>query len=385
MTLPISETIRSKPSIADNIAIDVQGRIDTGLYPLGSRLPGRRALASEYGVAPLIIQKAVNQLVAAGLVAAENGRGTFVVRTNPLAPRRLGTVGIVTYVYPSWRGVGVRVEKATMIMQAVERAVSAAGGTSVFCNRYEQDGNHLSLSQAVEEVAEQGAEAVVFVLEQDEEDFERLAREHVPPLDMVAVVWDECPLPVPIVYYDSVDAGRSAAGHLIERGCRRILFFSSGTSTWTERRLQGAREIIRTAGPDYRLDVRIRADRIIPNALVDVDYESEANALSREVLDSAPPFDGVIAANDRMAVQFAAAARSRGLRAGDDYALIGFDNDDEARSAGLTSLQPPWQRMGQEAVHVLERMTAKAGAGENVRFRSQMITRKSSHLKRPKG
>jgi len=382
MPAEIASLIRNKKSIADNIALDIRKKIEVGTYLVGSCLPGRRALAAEYCVASMIIQKAVSSLIADGLVRAENGRGTYVVRTSPLPKARLGTVGIVTYVYASWKGPGKRVEKATGIIQSLERTIAAEGGSSIYLNRYRQDGLHVPPSLAVKEVVEKGAESVVFVLDQDHDDFLYLGKKGSTSIPMVSILWDESFLPMPSVYYDSIDAGRSAAIHLLDHGCRHILFFSSGSATWSERRALGASEIIRYAGKGCEIDIRTKSSRMIPNALVELDYDVEAFEYAGKIFEDGIAFDGVIAANDRMAIQFAKVAAERGLHAGADYALIGFDNDDEARMAGLSTMQPPWHQMGHEAVNLLQGIMAGSENSESVWLRSHLIVRQSSKLGR---
>ena len=380
MPAEIAKLIRNKRSISDNIATDLRRKIEQGTYRLGTCLPGRRALASEYSVASVIVQKAVNELIEDGLVRAENGRGTFVVRTTPLPTNRLGTVGIVTYVYPSWKGVGIKVEKATSIIQSLERAIAAVGGSSVFFNRYREDGNHISPRVAMQAVVDRGAESVVFVLDQDHDDFRQLGSRALMHAPAVSILWDECDVPMPRVYYDSVDAGRTAARHLIDQGCRRILYFSTVSSTWSERRAAGASETIAALRDECRLEVRLRVSRVIPNALIDVDYDVEAYEYARQVFDEGVNFDGVIAANDRMAIQFARVAAECSLHAGKDYGLIGFDNEDEARDAGLTTMQPPWHQMGHEAIHLLQRVMAGSSEPETVCLLAHLIVRQSSKL-----
>ena len=46
----------------------------------GARLPAERALAKQLGVARMTLRRAIDQLVAAGVVVREQGRGTFVTR-----------------------------------------------------------------------------------------------------------------------------------------------------------------------------------------------------------------------------------------------------------------------------------------------------------------
>jgi GntR family transcriptional regulator len=54
-------------------------RLTQGVYPLGSKLPTARALASELGLHPNTVAKSYHMLAQLGLVSIQQGRGTFVV------------------------------------------------------------------------------------------------------------------------------------------------------------------------------------------------------------------------------------------------------------------------------------------------------------------
>ncbi len=54
-------------------------RLRTGDYPVGSRLPGVRSLADEFGMHPNTAARAVSDLVQDGVLRAVQGRGTYVV------------------------------------------------------------------------------------------------------------------------------------------------------------------------------------------------------------------------------------------------------------------------------------------------------------------
>jgi DNA-binding transcriptional regulator YhcF (GntR family) len=53
-------------------------RITGGEFPTGTKLPSHLELASEFGVAPLTLRQVLGRLEEEGLVAREQGRGTFV-------------------------------------------------------------------------------------------------------------------------------------------------------------------------------------------------------------------------------------------------------------------------------------------------------------------
>ncbi|EOL8989111.1 GntR family transcriptional regulator [Cronobacter dublinensis] len=63
-------------SIADRLRL----RLNSSDFSVGSPLPGEIALAREFGVARMTIRKAIDLLVAWGLVIRRHGSGTYVAR-----------------------------------------------------------------------------------------------------------------------------------------------------------------------------------------------------------------------------------------------------------------------------------------------------------------
>ena len=66
---------------ADHVVGDMRQRILEGIWRPEQMLPGRRALAAEYGVALATLERAVAVLMAEGMLRADNRRGTFVAST----------------------------------------------------------------------------------------------------------------------------------------------------------------------------------------------------------------------------------------------------------------------------------------------------------------
>jgi len=79
-------------------------------------------------------------------------------------------------------------------------------------------------------------------------------------------------------------------------------------------------------------------------------YEAASNLLRKGL-----PATGIVAANDYNAHSFMKAAKKAGYRSGVDYAIIGFDDFPESRTLGLTTVHPPLDAMGREAVAMLFR------------------------------
>ncbi|MBA9003718.1 GntR family transcriptional regulator [Thermomonospora cellulosilytica] len=57
----------------------LRGRIASGKYPVGRRLPSLMELESEFDLNPKTIRKAIDVLRAEGLVQTSPGRGVFVL------------------------------------------------------------------------------------------------------------------------------------------------------------------------------------------------------------------------------------------------------------------------------------------------------------------
>ncbi len=64
--------------LEDRIYYDLLGRIRSGTYPLGTRLPTENEFAGEFGVSRPVIRAALARLREAGLVVSRQGAGSFV-------------------------------------------------------------------------------------------------------------------------------------------------------------------------------------------------------------------------------------------------------------------------------------------------------------------
>jgi GntR family transcriptional regulator len=69
------------------VADEIRRKIQSGAYAPGEQLPTERALQAEYDVSRDTVRLAIGVLKAEGLVAARQGRGTFVARRPPVRLR----------------------------------------------------------------------------------------------------------------------------------------------------------------------------------------------------------------------------------------------------------------------------------------------------------
>ncbi len=67
--------------LEERIYYDLLGRIQSGAYPEGSRLPTENVFAEEFGVSRPVIRSALARLREAGLIVSRRGAGSFVEAT----------------------------------------------------------------------------------------------------------------------------------------------------------------------------------------------------------------------------------------------------------------------------------------------------------------
>ncbi|HEY3330746.1 MAG TPA: GntR family transcriptional regulator [Capsulimonadaceae bacterium] len=350
------------------VADHLRRRISSGHYPAGASLPGRRLLASEYAVAQMTIQSAIDDLVGEGLLRTENGRGTYVSATSCVSHTKadvsdgvgLGLVGILARVYPN------RPESAKSTSDAVieelERIISTAKGSSVYYNIYRPDLSIIPLADSVSRLIEHGVNGIVVVNEHDTAQInELISRELHGRVPIVFATGHRVLSRVSCAYFDNKAWGRTVARHLLERGCRRLLAFAPKTSTWMTDRIEGAREAIAESGlPQSVLTELVGSERVsVPRFAPEADFAwstMESFEFASRAITADIGFDGVMAGNDCYALGFAKAVEHLGLQAGRDYALVGFDNSAEARNERLSSVQRPIGLLAASSIGLLSRL-----------------------------
>lgn len=146
---------------------------------------------------------------------------------------------------------------------------------------------------------------------------------------------------------DNVQGGLIATRHLIERGHRRIVFVGGpGADPAVEDRLSGARTAFEEAGLD-------------PDTLLRVDAQggslTSRTAAAEAVLALEPRPTAAFCANDLIALALQTVLLRAGVRIPDEFALIGFDDIEQAESAlvPLTTVRQPAYEVGKAAAELV--------------------------------
>lgn len=175
------------------------------------------------------------------------------------------------------------------------------------------------------------------------------------------------------------DGSEQAVTHLLQQGFQRIAFINGPLEfSNSVDRLKGYEAALCKAG--LSMDER----RIFSG-----NYSRKSGYEAAEAIHAgirSGDIDAVFAANDRMAVGLSIGLKERGLTAGMDYALVGYDNDDISRYCDppLTTVQVPFFEMGVRAASLLlERLEDPAdalGAPFSERLPTELIIRETSRI-----
>ncbi|GAB3973238.1 LacI family DNA-binding transcriptional regulator [Spirosoma terrae] len=148
------------------------------------------------------------------------------------------------------------------------------------------------------------------------------------------------------IIIDNTKAGYEAVSHLIEQGCRRILYITGNLkrNVYADR-LKGYRLALLEHGLPY-LDELVMVTDLSQEAGIEA-----ARLIQR--MDKKP--DGLFIANDLCAVSCMSALRKNGFSIPDDIAVVGFNNDPVSVviEPNLTTIDYPGEKMGEIAAQSL--------------------------------
>ncbi|MDB6163153.1 MAG: bacterial regulatory s, lacI family protein [Xanthomonadaceae bacterium] len=145
---------------------------------------------------------------------------------------------------------------------------------------------------------------------------------------------------------DNVSGAKLATGHLLQRGHRRIAFFGGHRdSSSCRQRREGYRHALTEAG------VTPEPQWLVECAPTRLEAARQVGALF--VRDPAPT--AAVCYNDAVALGLMAGLAARGRRAGDDFAVVGFDDIPEASVSAppLTTIAVDPRARGRQAAELI--------------------------------
>lgn len=371
---------------SEHVGGDMRRRILEGLWRPDQMLPSRRALATEYGVALATMERVVAALISDGLLRADDRRGTFVASSTRLgktvassaarAPQAplTATVAVVAAVAQDLPGSDA--DWSLHILRACEDHLgSIPGMTMRFVDAVTQGRRPRSPSDILEDIRQSEPDGILLI-----DSLHRVGgalRAALPAVPVVNVLFDPEDGVSHQVTVDERHGGMRAAEHLLSQGYRPLLFFRPSFANWVENRFAGVRTAAARCGVTG-VSLDLLPAEPLPELERDYAQQQEiAYEAARELLEGGlATGTGVIAPNDATAAGFMRAASERGMVAGSDYGIIGFD--DYERSADLSTMRPPLERMGAEGALMLERVLRGDAGSSCVMVHHRLIPRGST-------
>lgn len=175
------------------------------------------------------------------------------------------------------------------------------------------------------------------------------------------------------VMVDDYSGAFNAVNHLIDRGCRRIAFYSAPQHLLLGRkRWEGYRDALEKHNLPFDRDLVYACDS----------YES-AMKISRSVLKKKDRPDGIFAVNDLTAIGVMKVARELGIAIPDELRIIGFENSKSTVicEPELSSVDQFGFDLGKKATRILLRRIKDDTFDyqpEHLTLKTQLIVRGSS-------
>ncbi|VEB99529.1 Catabolite control protein [Cedecea lapagei] len=180
------------------------------------------------------------------------------------------------------------------------------------------------------------------------------------------------------VSMDNMAAGHLAASHLLQRGCRNIVFATESTLTLSRsHKIAG----FKAALNQYNLP---REGSLLEGTARHEYGDSEMYELGLSLADTLLSLeicpDGVVAINDALAIGLIAGLRQAKIHIPQQISLVGIDNISLSAlaSPGLTSVRPPLAKMaGLMVQRLIARMNNAALPVDEFLFPPELVIRQS--------
>jgi DNA-binding LacI/PurR family transcriptional regulator len=170
---------------------------------------------------------------------------------------------------------------------------------------------------------------------------------------------------------DNAAGGRLATEHLLEQGCRRILFIGDTELPEVAQRYEGHRAALAERG------IATRGDTLCLRAPFAGDLARPL--IQARVTDTAQPFDGVFACSDLLAMTTVSALTAQGRTVPGQVPVVGYDDVELARHfhPSLTTIRQSIDQAGTAMVEALDKLLVGANA-PSVRLATELVVRDSS-------
>ena len=295
------------------------------------RLPGERVLAKELGYSYMTIRKAVENLVAEGLLYKVPTKGTFVADQKAQKPKTR-TIG---YFLDSRIAGGLSSPYYALIFDALQKLTAREGYSLTYFTDADQSNLHRVMAKL---------DGVIATCFPRVENFIQEIKGIVP---VVAIDNSAADKTIPSVIIDNFSALIESVDYLCSLGHKRIGFITGlEDSEVGKNRYEGYKSGLIKNGIDAVPELVFRGNYTFGSGVSGVEY-----FLSLEQRPTA-----IMCANDSMALGSISKLHQEGLEVPDDMSIVGFDDIDLASqiTPSLTTVFVPVNEIAVCAFNMLQ-------------------------------
>ena len=173
---------------------------------------------------------------------------------------------------------------------------------------------------------------------------------------------------------DNLAGGRLATQHLIEQGCKRILFLGDPALPEVSRRQEGYVQTLAEHGiaREARLELAVPFATDMARPMIDA------------YLAAGEPFDAIFACSDLLAMTAINALRAVDRRVPEDIPVVGYDDVELARHLhpSLTTVRQSIDLAGKTMVDALQRIVG-GEVVKPIQLPTELVVRQTSRALRP--
>ncbi len=297
---------------------------------IDNKLPGERTLAKEYGYSYMTIRKAVDNLVAKGILYKLPTKGTFVA-DRKTAKKKTKIIG---YFLDKSIAAGLTSPYYSLIFDSLEKQASKHGYSLIY---FSDAGDGSSLRHL------NNVDGVIISCFPRIENIVHEINKHVPVVVMDNSSSDKT---IPSVIIDNFNGVTKSVDYLCSLGHKRIGFMTGlEDSDVGKNRFAGYQRGLSNHGIKLNEKLVFRGDYSFESGVNGADYFFSLNN---------PP-TAIICANDAMAIAVIREAVQRGLSVPDDISIMGFDDISVAShiTPPLTTLAAPIEEITEMAFNML--------------------------------
>lgn len=332
-------------SLVDDVYQSLKERIFRGDFAIGDQIPTEAEIAAEFDCGRGTVSKAITRLVHDGLVQRRTRTGTRVLKTSvDKKPDRI-QVDACAFIYPSQQHEGI-----WRILEGFQRAAHEVDRRVVTLTTGTDFRQEAEIIGRLDEFDVKGAVAYPVLPEPDD-------RLHFAQMLL------KCRFPVVLaditipgfsensVVIDSFHAGYTMTRHLLGQGLRKIGFLAN--YAWTpsvQKRHEGYRWALEEAGVAPQPELELMEPSIHPDFQLPVE---KSHSLTTQYLSVARGMEGVVCANDFLALSCLDSAQKLGLRVPEDLKVVGIDDFAVSARSELTTYHVPFEEMGRRSFQML--------------------------------